>query len=65
MQNVKCSLDNRQCPDGLDICCLFCRLNYAPCIGKCSGCWDDIPELGYVTVSDRIDITQSLPSSIA
>lgn len=49
MQNVKCTTSNtsKSCPENKDICCQFCTLNYSPCEGKCSGCWDQIAEIGY------------------
>ncbi len=42
MKNIKCSISDHKCPEGLDTCCQFCSLNYSPCAGKCSGCWDEI-----------------------
>lgn len=52
MQNVKCTLDSRRCIEGKDICCQFCILSYAPCLDKCSGCWDEVSEFGYMPDSD-------------
>ena len=54
MQNVRCSVGNRECPEGLDTCCQFCELNYTPCSGKCDGCWnDESVEICYA-IDDRI-----------
>ncbi|MHB8841919.1 MAG: hypothetical protein ACYC56_09070 [Candidatus Aquicultor sp.] len=48
MENVKCTSNNHECSENLDICCQFCLRNYSPCTGKCSGCWDEAKENGYV-----------------
>lgn len=54
MQNLKCiSMDDRQCPDNFDICCQFCIRNYSPCVGKCSGCWDQLADIGYMSEIDQ------------
>jgi predicted ATP-dependent serine protease len=49
MLNVKCPHVRNTCPEELDVCCQFCKMNYSPCNGKCSGCWD-ADQLSEVTV---------------
>jgi len=65
MQNIKCSSDKtHQCPQGMDVCCQFCELNYTPCAGKCDGCWNELPMHG-CAVEGRTVLAQDLPTPVA